>query len=112
MPRGVDDPYPFEDLEAGRYVHPRSVNLVSITSRQKQVGEAQEWFVGVNDFMEVQHQRDEQRKTLGFVNVYARRGDLDKVLSLLDRAGFDAKDAEAMEGLIAWAESERKGEED
>lgn len=106
MPRNPEETYPFENLDEGLYVHPQGVNLLCIRSRSEQEGEAEEWFIGVADYMDVQRERDNYRRALALINGWLVRqrpelsGQCAEVRTLLEKAGFDAAQGKAINGIV------------
>lgn len=96
---------PGEDHKAGLYVHegtPQMPGVELLRLRRRGVG-PEEAFVPVLDFMRVQRERDELRRALALIN--ALRADdgvvmPSLVVTLLERAGFTHRDAEAMVDII------------
>lgn len=111
---------PVEDIHNGLYIHPMSVRLASITTAYDESGEMTNYYVRAEDFMDMQKERDELRKTLSLLNAVWRSAPLGNVMAvfkdqgalriqrLLDKAGFTADAAKATQGIVDWAESEPK----
>lgn len=100
--------FPFEDLDNGLYVHPGTVEVVAITryganqENRHKAETTEDYYVPVSDYMAVQKQRDDYRRTLGLVNALHMRDD-QTVTNLLREAGFSDADAVVMRALIAEA---------
>jgi hypothetical protein len=86
----------------GLYIHEATEKWPSGTKVMRQIvrGEEQVW-VEAEDFMAVQKERDDFRRTLAVINSARVVERLPKlVLDLLDQAGFGEKEAEAMAQII------------
>jgi hypothetical protein len=105
--RDLPAPLPCEDHDAGLYIHQRSVDVVTISDSA-----GDRYLVSAEDFMVIQRERDQLRKTLAFLNSVCRNATpgFDQraaALKLLDDAGFSADDARALDGIMEWARRDR-----
>jgi hypothetical protein len=101
---------PVEDLDEHLYIHPGTVTVAAFTVGSEET----RYYVGAQDFMEMQRERDELRRTLSLINaIRATKGEFaekwERACDLLQGAGFDGKQAQAMAGLIAWAKEANGG---
>ena len=94
---------PGEDYNAGLYLHARTTALTTITGPDG----TPTVLVSAADFMAMQRERDEYRKIVDLINAWRinpRRTEA-RLTALLAKVGQDDSKAEAMAGLIRWAES-------
>lgn len=99
---------PIENFEGGLYIHPGSAVVVAVASQFSATLPEVEFLVGAHDFMEVQRERDELKRTLARINaIRATKGEFaekwERACDLLQLAGFDGRQAEATAALIDWA---------
>jgi hypothetical protein len=89
---------PGEDLDAGLYIHPGHPDVATVTID----GETR-YLVDAREFMAMQKERDDYRRTLALVNECRLRGyaDRERLDQLLEKAGFSYGEAEAMSSLLA-----------
>lgn len=101
----VEAPLPFEDRDAGLYVHARSrKNRTGVRLLTTDTGTGASYWVDVTDFMRIQRERDEARKTLGLINAIGRKDP--QVRKLLNDHGLTEGDASAMRSLIRWGQEQ------
>jgi hypothetical protein len=99
---------PCEDFTDGLYIHPESAVVVTVAARGSASMPEVEHFVGAFDFMLLQKERDELKRTLALINL-TRVGPvtdsdrLRRVYELCDKAGFGPGEAHALNGVVAWA---------
>jgi hypothetical protein len=91
------DVLPVEQIEDGLYINP------STATTKISVGGEDTYLVAAEDFMAVQKERDEYRRTLALINAWRidRNRDEQRLTQLLEKAGFTFADAQAMVSLIA-----------
>jgi hypothetical protein len=89
---------PFEDLDAGLYVH-QQTPTTTITAPDG----TQTVLVDVHAFMEVQRERDEMRRTAALINAWRLRPGRDEAAleRLLASVGFSDADGRAMLSIVA-----------
>lgn len=95
-----------KDPTGDRYIHRpqpgfKGTRVILITTYCDDQITDQEW-VHADDFMDVQQERDDYRRTLALINALPIAAD-GNLRAMLDGAGFSLGDAEAMRSLIAWA---------
>lgn len=101
---------PVEDLDEHLYIHPGSVVVAAFTVGFEESGFETRYYVGAQDFMEVQRERDNFRRALSLLNAYVQcevpsipMNPRVRMEHVLQEAGFTAGDAEATRRLIDWA---------
>jgi hypothetical protein len=89
---------PYENPEQDLYVHDKS----KVTTLANGEGESR-YLVDVQEFMAMQKERDEARRTLALINAWqvAPRRDEQHLRKLLDDHGLSVADGEAMNSIIA-----------
>lgn len=98
-----DDRLPIEDLDEGLYLHRRTATrpgVEVVTIETSSVG-AKEYYVRAEDYMAVQRERDNYRRTAALANAW-RLGDRDeeKLRHIFDMVGLGDVDARALRELI------------
>lgn len=99
---GLPAPYPCEDLDNGLYLRPKHTDVTVINPPGDITPIV---LVAAEDFMAVQKERDDLRRTVGLINAWRLSPgrseiELDR---LLKDAGQDLASAKAMLGILAWA---------
>jgi hypothetical protein len=116
---GARPQLPIEDLDAGLYIHPGTVTVAAFLTEGEESSIDPEklytprYYVDARDFMDMQKERDDLKRTLALVNA-TRVGPVDddarlrRIFALCDKAGFGVDEARAIAGIEAWARSEPK----
>lgn len=91
---------PVEDPDAGLYVHRPRPGMKGTRVLVVDDESERAYWVAVEDFMVVQRERDEFRKTLGVINSMKRVRELPAVARMLDQAGFTAEHGKTMRSVI------------
>jgi hypothetical protein len=98
---------PCEDLDSGLYIHPLSARLLATLLHEREVEtiEPVQVWVAAEDFMAVQKERDDLRRTVGLINsIRARDISADEALGIMadlcEASGFRFADAEVMASII------------
>jgi hypothetical protein len=94
---------PIEDRDEGLYINQPHKSMAGVEVTTISVGGEDRYLVSAEDFMAVQKERDEHKRTLALINAWAirRDGDPAVVRRLLDQAGFTFDDGCAMASIIA-----------
>jgi hypothetical protein len=105
----TDQPtYPCEDFDKGLYLRPQTAVTVLTTTRRDPAAPpsappevAEAFYVSAEEFMAVQKQNDDYRRTLAFINAWRFSGrDNGRLNRLLDEAGFTAAMGHAVNDII------------
>lgn len=105
---GDQPTYPCEDYDKGHYLRPQTAVTVLSTTRHDPTlppsappEVTQAYYVSAEEFMAVQKQNDDYRRTLAFINAW-RFSDRDngRLNRLLDEAGFTPDMGHAVNDII------------